>query len=96
MGDAARQVNPLSGGGIASGMIGGSIGEELLGESIKRGKPQHLLTYDKEWMDCLGKRHETFDRIKNGIYNFSDEKFNSIAHSFSKVPNDKTKSGQSL
>ncbi len=44
-------------------------------------------------MDRLGKRHETFDRIKNGIYNFSDEKFNSIAHSFSKVPNDKRSLG---
>ncbi|MBK8662264.1 MAG: hypothetical protein IPN18_10855 [Ignavibacteriales bacterium] len=93
VGDAARQVNPLSGGGIASGMIGGSIGGRIAAESIKRGKPQHLLTYDKEWMDRLGKRHETFDRIKNGIYNFSDEKFNSIAHSFSKVPNDKRSLG---
>ena len=93
VGDAARQVNPLSGGGIASGMIGGSIGGRIAAESIKKGKPQHLLTYDKEWMDRLGKRHETFDRIKNGIYNFSDEKFNSIAHSFSKVPNDKRSLG---
>lgn len=36
-----------------------------------------------EWMDRLGKWHETFDRIKYGIYGFSDEKFNSIALSFS-------------
>lgn len=93
VGDAARQVNPLSGGGIASGMIGGSIGGRIAAESIKKGKPQLLLTYDKEWMDRLGKRHETFDRIKNGIYNFSDEKFDSIAHSFSKVPNDKRSLG---
>lgn len=93
VGDAARQVNPLSGGGIASGMIGGSIGGRVAAESIKKGKPQHLLTYDKEWMDRLGKRHETFDRIKNGIYKFSDEKFNSIAHSFSKVPDDKRSLG---
>ncbi|GJQ33748.1 MAG: digeranylgeranylglycerophospholipid reductase [Ignavibacteriaceae bacterium] len=89
VGDAARQVNPLSGGGIASGMIGGSIGGRIAAESIRMKEPEHLLTYDKAWADRLGKRHETFDRIKNGIYNFSDEKFNSIAHSFAKVPNDK-------
>ena len=89
VGDAARQVNPLSGGGIASGMIGGSIGGRIAAESIRMKKPEHLLTYDKAWADRLGKRHETFDRIKNGIYNFSDEKFNSIAHSFAKVPNHK-------
>jgi digeranylgeranylglycerophospholipid reductase len=53
------------------------------------GKLDHILSYDKEWHARLGKRHETFDRIKNGIYNFSDDKFNSIAHSFAKVPSDK-------
>jgi digeranylgeranylglycerophospholipid reductase len=88
-GDAARQVNPLSGGGIASGMIGGSIAGRIAGEAIKMSKPGHILSYDKAWHDRLGKRHETFNRIKNGIYNFDDEKFNNIARSFSKVPENK-------
>ena len=86
-GDAARQVNPLSGGGIASGMIGGSIAGRIAGESVKSNKPDHILTYDKAWHDRLGKRHETFERIKNGIYNFNDDKFNTIAHSFNKFQN---------
>jgi len=85
-GDAARQVNPLSGGGIASGMIGGGIAGKIAAESVRKNKPDHILSYDHQWAKRLGKRHEIFDRIKNGIYNFSDEKFNSIAHSFSKVP----------
>jgi len=89
VGDAARQVNPLSGGGISSGMIGGSIGGRIAAESILNKKPDHLLTYDKAWNDRLGKRHETFNRIKGGIYNFSDEKFNDIAHAFVKVPMEK-------
>jgi digeranylgeranylglycerophospholipid reductase len=89
VGDAARQVNPLSGGGIASGMIGGSIAGKIAAEAIKKNKPDHILTYDKAWAKRLGKRHEIFDRIKSGIYNFSDEKFNSIAHSFNKVPYEK-------
>ncbi len=85
-GDAARQVNPLSGGGIASGMIGGSIAGRIAAEAVKTKNPDHILIYDKEWAKRLGKRHEIFDRIKNGIYNFSDDKFNSIAHSFNRVP----------
>ncbi|HSD62365.1 MAG TPA: NAD(P)/FAD-dependent oxidoreductase [Ignavibacteriaceae bacterium] len=85
-GDAARQVNPLSGGGIASGMIGGSIAGKIASEAVKKQRPELILTYDKAWAKKLGKRHEIFDRIKNGIYNFSDEKFNSIAHSFEKIP----------
>jgi len=94
VGDAARQVNPLSGGGIASGMIGGSIAGRIAGESIKLKKPDHILTYDKAWHNRLGKRHETFNNIKNGIYNFTDEKFNKIAHSFNKVPYDKRSLGK--
>jgi len=94
VGDAARQVNPLSGGGIASGMIGGSIAGRIAGEAIKMNKPDHILNYDKEWRDRLGKRHEIFERIKNGIYNFNDDKFNNIAHSFNKIPYDKRSLGR--
>jgi len=94
VGDAARQVNPLSGGGIASGMIGGSIAGRIAGEAVKMNKLEHILTYDKEWHNRLGKRHEIFERIKNGIYNFSDEKFNKIAHSFNSIPKEKRTLGK--
>jgi digeranylgeranylglycerophospholipid reductase len=93
-GDAARQVNPLSGGGIASGMIGGSIAGRIAGEAIRMNKPDHIFTYDNAWHERLGKRHETFERIKNGIYNFKDDKFNKIAHSFNKVPKSKRSLGR--
>ena len=36
VGDAARQINPLSGGGIISGMIGGSIAGKVAGEAIMK------------------------------------------------------------
>jgi len=94
VGDAARQVNPLSGGGIASGMIGGKIAGTIAGEAIKQNKLNYILTYDKAWNDRLGKRHETFNRIKEGIYNFSDDKFNSIAHSVLKIPIEKRTLGK--
>ena len=94
VGDAARQVNPLSGGGIASGMIGGKIAGTIAAEAVKKNKLDQILTYDKAWADRLGKRHETFNRIKEGIYNFSDEKFNNIAHAFNKVPYEKRTLGR--
>jgi digeranylgeranylglycerophospholipid reductase len=93
-GDAGRQVNPLSGGGISTGMIGGSIAGRIAGESIKLNKPDHILSYDNEWYNRVGKRHEIYNRLKNGIYNFNDEKFNKIAHSFSNVPADKRTLGK--
>ena len=93
-GDAARQVNPLSGGGISSGMIGGSIAGRIAGEAVKMKKLEHIFTYDKEWHDRVGKKHEIYNRLKNGIYNFSDEKFNKIAESFNKVPKNKRTLGR--
>lgn len=94
VGDAARQVNPLSGGGITSGMIGGKIAGTIAGEAVKMNKPDHILNYDKVWHDRVGKRHEIYNRIKEGIYNFSDDKFNSIAHSVLKIPIEKRTLGK--
>ncbi len=88
-GDAARQVNPLSGGGIASGMIGGSIAGTVAAESVLMNKPEYVFEYEKRWNDRLGKRHLIFNRIKNGIYNFTDEQFNGIAHAALKLPEEK-------
>ncbi|HPN38785.1 MAG TPA: NAD(P)/FAD-dependent oxidoreductase [Melioribacteraceae bacterium] len=85
VGDAAHQVNPLSGGGIISGMIGGKIAGNIISEALENNNLDHVLSYDKAWNDRLGKRHEIFDRIKNGIYNFDDDKFNDIAKAFNKV-----------
>jgi digeranylgeranylglycerophospholipid reductase len=94
VGDAARQVNPLSGGGITSGMIGGKIAGTIAAEAVKMNKLDHILTYDKTWHDRVGKRHETYNRIKEGIYNFSDDKLNSIAHSVLKIPIEKRTLGK--
>ena len=93
-GDAARQVNPLSGGGISSGMIGGSIAGRIAGEAVKMNNFDHIFNYDKEWYEMVGKKHEIYNRLKNGIYNFTDEKFNKIADSFNKVPKDKRTLGR--
>ncbi len=86
VGDAARQVNPLSGGGITSGMIGGSIAGELAGKAIKENNFKLLMDYPKIWHSRVGRRHEMYYKVKNAIYNFRDETLNSIAHSAIKIP----------
>lgn len=86
VGDAARQVNPLSGGGIVSGMIGGSIAGEIAGKAIRENNFKLINKYPKLWHERVGKRHEIYYKIKNAIYNFSDETLNSIAHSAIKIP----------
>ncbi len=93
VGDAARQINPLSGGGIISGMIGGSIAGKVAGEAIRSNNLDSISNYETKWHSRLGKRHEKFNRIKNGIYKLSDDKFNSIAHSLKTLPPEKRSLG---
>lgn len=89
VGDAAHQVNPVSGGGIISGMIGGMIAGEVAAEAIRRNDDSFLLEYERRWHKRLGWRHEVFYRIKEAISEFSDETLNVIAESALKLPEQK-------
>jgi len=89
VGDAAHQVNPVSGGGIISGMIGGMIAGEEAAKAIKNNDLSSLGEYQKRWQKRLGWRHDVFYNIKEAISNFSDDTLNSIAESSLKLPADK-------
>jgi digeranylgeranylglycerophospholipid reductase len=89
VGDAAHQVNPVSGGGIISGMIGGMIAGEVAAESLKQNDLSHLAEYEKRWQKRLGWRHEVFYKIKEAISNFSDDTLNKIAESALRLPEEK-------
>lgn len=89
VGDAAHQVNPVSGGGIISGMIGGMIGGQVAAESIFKGEVSHLREYDKRWHKRLGWRHDIFYNIRNAIGGFDDRTYNNICDSALKIPEEK-------
>ncbi|MBI2620274.1 MAG: NAD(P)/FAD-dependent oxidoreductase [Ignavibacteriales bacterium] len=89
VGDAAHQVNPVSGGGIISGMIGGMIAGQVAAEAIKKNDLGHLAEYQKRWHKRLGWRHEVFYRIKEAISDFSDDTLNVIAEGALKLPEGK-------
>lgn len=89
VGDAAHQVNPLSGGGIISGMIGGMIAGQVAAEAIRKNDLRHLVEYEKRWHKRLGWRHEVFYSIKEAISQFSDETLNQLCENGSKLPDEK-------
>jgi digeranylgeranylglycerophospholipid reductase len=89
VGDAAHQVNPVSGGGIISGMIGGKLAGQIAGQAIKEKNLDLIFKYQEEWHKVLGQRHERYYKIKQFIYKFSDEKLNQIADELEKVPYEK-------
>ncbi len=89
VGDAAHQVNPVSGGGIISGMIGGMLGGEVAAETIKANKISHLGEYQKRWHKRLGWRHDVFYNIKTAISYFDDKTLDNICDSALKLPEHK-------
>jgi len=94
VGDAARQVNPLTGGGIGSGMIGGRVAGEIAGEAIRKNNLKLLDNYHNAWMKERGKSHLIFDKLKEGIFNISDDEFNDIIKKLKKIPKEKRTLGK--
>jgi digeranylgeranylglycerophospholipid reductase len=57
VGDAARQVNPFTGAGIANAFIAGKIAGEVSGDVIGKNLPLDALKkYDEQWRGALGKK----------------------------------------
>jgi digeranylgeranylglycerophospholipid reductase len=83
IGDAARQANPLTGGGIYNAMYAGRIAGDVAVKAISNGDSSvnGLREYEKIYMEKIGKKNERFYRIKETVMRFSDEELNSLAHS---------------
>ncbi len=87
-GDAARVVDPLTGGGIYNGMYTGRLAAEVSAECIAKGNVSKdaLMVYDKTWREGkMGKSIERNYHIKEYLIKQSDTKLNEIIHSVSKI-----------
>ncbi|HEX3002502.1 MAG TPA: NAD(P)/FAD-dependent oxidoreductase [Methanoregula sp.] len=87
-GDAARVVDPLTGGGIYNAMFTGKLAAETAADCIGKGdvSKKALMAYDKAWR--ASKMGKTIDRnyhIKEYLIKQPDEKLNEIIHSVSKI-----------
>ena len=91
VGDAAHQINPMTGGGIASGMRGGKIAGNIAVDALNSNdfSKQYLNAYPKEMFKVFGKNHDRFYRIKETINQLNDDDLNYIAKKVSKVSEDK-------
>ncbi|MEM2890028.1 MAG: NAD(P)/FAD-dependent oxidoreductase [Candidatus Hadarchaeum sp.] len=87
VGDAARQVNALTGGGIDSAMRAGQIAGEVVAEAVKEGdvSEKKLKEYDKRWREKMGKSHERYFKAKNVLLSLSDRELDQLAETLSKV-----------
>lgn len=86
IGDAAHQVNPISGGGIITGMIAGMMAGEVAADAIKKNDFKILENYPALWQKRLGWRHKIFHNLKDAVSNFDDNFFDDLAQKYSKLP----------
>lgn len=71
VGDAARHVNPITGGGIHTALSAGKIAGEFLGEFIKSGQKasaENLSAHQDKWMNVMGKKMWELYEIKSRIF----------------------------
>ena len=89
--DAGHMVNPLNGGGIthaiSSGIRAGKAAAEACADP---GKIKKIFSgYEKDIYKQFGKNHEHQYRIKDVVYQLSDEDYNRIGTEFLKLDVDK-------
>ncbi len=91
VGDAALQANPISGGGIATGMTAGKIAGNIAASAIKSDNisADFLKRYEKEWDTACGNAQKRYYRLKEGIRKLSDEQLNKTAHVLKDIPQKK-------
>ncbi|MBA3530563.1 MAG: NAD(P)/FAD-dependent oxidoreductase [Ardenticatenales bacterium] len=71
VGDAARHVNPITGGGIHTALRGGIIAGTFLGDFIPTGErptAEALTCYHERWLDELGHAMWKLYEIKTDIF----------------------------
>jgi digeranylgeranylglycerophospholipid reductase len=87
-GDAARVVDPLTGGGIYNAMFTGRLAAEVAAECIGQGDvtKKALMKYDTAWRESkMGKGIGRNYHIKEYLIKQPDTKLNDIIHSVSTI-----------
>jgi digeranylgeranylglycerophospholipid reductase len=71
VGDAARHVNPITGGGIHTALRDGVLAGNFLGDFLPAGQPalaQHLAEFQQRWLAEMGELMRELYRIKLNIF----------------------------
>lgn len=74
VGDAAFQSNPMTGGGITSGMAGAKVAGQIAARAIAAGdfSEKFFRQYEKEWDRIGGSNQKLYFKVKEGIKSLSD------------------------
>jgi digeranylgeranylglycerophospholipid reductase len=87
VGDAARQSDPITGGGIINAMEAGKIAGEVAYNAISKGdtSTDALNEYEEKWRETVGREIDNSLIVKDTFTRFSDKELNSLGHSLKGV-----------
>ena len=87
VGDAARHVDPITGGGLTHCLEGGKIAGEVIGKAVKKKDfSQDFLTeYEKGWKEAYGPKIKRNYLVKELMLDMDDKTFNHLAHALENV-----------
>lgn len=87
VGDAARHVDPITGGGLTHCLEGGKIAGEVIAKAIKKKdySADFLSEYEKGWKETFGQKIKRNYLVKEMMLEMDDKTFNKLANALSKV-----------
>ncbi len=87
VGDAASQVNPLTGGGIIAAMEAGVYAGEVAAASVREGdySSRFLSKYQERCEENIADKFKKDLKVKDYLQTLSDDELNSIADAFQDI-----------
>ncbi len=81
LGDAAQQVNPITGGGISTAMRSGRLAAEVAAKAIKEGdlSKERLKEYEDRWKKSYEHKMKMALRVRLFAQKLSDDELNKLA-----------------
>lgn len=94
VGDSARQIDPITGGGISNSCRAAKVAGEVLGKAVKERNfgERSLQRYEKGWRDILEDHLYRNWMAKEKLVTLSDETFNKIIATLNEVGVEKVSS----
>lgn len=83
VGDAARQSDPITGGGIINAMAAGVMAGEIAADLVPKGELDSgsLQVYEKRWRETIGKHISRNFAVKEFFVDLTDDDLNHLVHS---------------
>jgi digeranylgeranylglycerophospholipid reductase len=87
VGDAARQSDPITGGGIINAMRAGVMAGEIAADQVPKGEvgKGELMIYEKRWRETIGKHISRNFAVKEFFVDLTDDDLNRLTHSLDGV-----------